>query len=62
MKAVMNVYELKKQPELIKYYHAAAGFQTKPTWILAIKNKHYASWLGLTAANAAQYFSESNEM
>jgi hypothetical protein len=29
--AVANVYELKTQPELIRYYHAVAGFQTKPT-------------------------------
>jgi hypothetical protein len=39
--AVANVYELKTQPELIRYYHAAAGFPTKPTWIAAIKNRHY---------------------
>ncbi len=36
--AVANVYELKMQPELIRYYHAAAGFPTKPTWVAAIKN------------------------
>ncbi len=29
--AIYNVYELKTQPELIRYYHAAAGFPTKPT-------------------------------
>jgi hypothetical protein len=34
--AVHNVYELKTQPELICYLHAAAGFPTKPTW-LAVK-------------------------
>ena len=34
--AVHNVYELKMQPELICYLHAAAGFPTKPTW-LAVK-------------------------
>ncbi len=45
--AVHNVYELKTQPELIRYLHAAAGFPTKPTWLAAIKNKHYASWPGL---------------
>ena len=37
--AIANVYKLKTQPELIRYYHAAAGFPTKPTWIMAIK-KH----------------------
>jgi hypothetical protein len=42
-KAIHNVYELKMQPELIQYLHAAAGFPTKPTWIKAIKNKQFAS-------------------
>ena len=31
--AVHNVYELKTKPEVIRYYHAAAGFLTKRTWI-----------------------------
>ena len=46
--AIHNVYELKTQPELVRYYHAAAGFPTKPSWLKAIKNKQYASWPGLT--------------
>jgi hypothetical protein len=37
--AIANVYKLKMQPELVRYYHAAAGFPTKPTWIAVIK-KH----------------------
>jgi hypothetical protein len=41
-KAIANVYELKTQPELVRYYHTAAGFPTKPTWLKAIKNNHYA--------------------
>ena len=41
--AVHNVYKLKTKPELIQYYHTAAGFPTKPTWIKAIKNKQYTS-------------------
>jgi hypothetical protein len=31
--AIHNVYELKTQPELVQYYHAAAGFPTKPSWL-----------------------------
>ena len=59
---INNVYNLKAKPELIRYYHAAAGFPTKPTWIKAIKNGHYRKWPGLYAADAAKYFPESNEM
>ena len=58
--AVNNVYELKTKPELIRYYHAAAGFPTRPTWLAAIKNKHYSSWPGLSADDAARYFPESD--
>ena len=50
--AVHNVYELKTQPELVCYLHAAAGFPTKPTWIAVIKNKQYASWPGRNSVGA----------
>jgi hypothetical protein len=46
--AVFNVYELKTQPELVRYLHASAGFPTKPTWLRAVRNRQYASWPGLT--------------
>ena len=59
---INNVYELKTKPELIRYYHAAAGFPTKPSWLAAIKNGHYKTWPGLDAETAARYFPESDEM
>ncbi len=39
-KAIANVYELKKQPELVHYYHAVAEFPTKPTWVAVIKKRN----------------------
>jgi hypothetical protein len=60
-KAIHNVYELKTQPELVGYYHAAAGFPTKPSWLKAIKNKQYASWPGLTWEAVNKHFPESKE-
>ena len=59
--AIFNVFELKKQPEIVRYYHAAAGFPTKPTWIKAINNKQYASWPGLTSEMVQKYYPESEE-
>jgi hypothetical protein len=59
--AIHNVYKLKTQPELVQYYHAAAGFPTKPSWLKAIKNKQYASWLGLTWQAANKHYPESKE-
>jgi len=55
------VYELKTQPELVRYYHAAAGFPTKPLWLEAINNKQYASWPGLTWEAVNKHFPESKE-
>ena len=47
--------------ELVRFYHAAAGFPTKPTWLAAIKNGHYASWKGLNYSSVAKHFPESEE-
>jgi len=55
------VYELKTQPKLVRYYHAAAGFPTKPSWLKAIKNKQYASWPGLTWEAVNRNFPKSGE-
>ena len=57
----LSEYKLKTKPELVRYFHTAAGFPTKPTWIKAIKNCHYKSWPGLTAESAAEYYPESIE-
>jgi hypothetical protein len=59
--AIHNVYKLKTQPELVQYYHAAAGFPTKPSWLKAIKNKQYASWPGLTWQPANKHYPKSKE-
>ena len=55
------MYELKTQPELVRYCPAAAGFPTKPSWLKAIKNKQYASWPGLTWEAVNKHFPESEE-
>ena len=57
-----SVYELKTRPELICYFHAAAGFPMKPTWVKAIKNGHYESWPGLTWEVTSKYFRIHRDM
>jgi hypothetical protein len=59
--AIHNVYELKTQPELVRYYHAAAGFLTKPTWLRAIKNKQYALWPGLSIEAITRHYPDTEE-
>jgi hypothetical protein len=55
-KAIASIYKLKTQPELVHYYHAVVGFPTKPTWVVAIKNRQFALWLGLTAKAVTKHF------
>ena len=42
--SINSVYDLQNKPELIRYYHAAAGFPTKTTWLAMIRNKQYVAW------------------
>ena len=55
----LSAYRLKTKLELVRYFHAAAGFPTKPTWVKVIKNGHYKSRPGLTWEVAAKHFPES---
>ena len=59
---ILNVYDVRTKPELTRYYHAAAGFPTKPTWLASIKNGHYKTWPGLGRSMAAKYFPEAKEV
>jgi hypothetical protein len=52
---------LKTQPELVRYLHAAAGFSTKQTWLVVIKNKQFASWPGLIVKAVAKHHPENKE-
>ncbi len=58
---IHNVYELKTQRKLVQYYHAAAGFPTKLSWLKALRNKQYASWPGLTWQAANKHYPKSKE-
>ena len=59
--SIHNLYELKTHPDFARYYHASAGFPTKPSWLKAIKNEQYASWPGLTWEMANKHYPESEE-
>ena len=39
---------------LIQYYHAAAGFPVRYTWVKPIEAGNFTSWTGLTYHNAAK--------
>ena len=45
-------YNIPSVAALIKYFHAAAGFPLKLTWLADIKDGNYALWPVLTCAHA----------
>jgi hypothetical protein len=51
---VHDAYELKTQPELVRYHHASAENPTKPTWLAAIP--------GLSLDAERKHFLDSEEM
>jgi hypothetical protein len=59
--AAINAHDLPSVGALVHYLHAAAGFPVKSTWLAAIKAGNYASWPGLTYANASKYCPSSDE-
>ena len=40
---------------IVEYYHAAAGWPVKKTWIVATQRNTYASWPGLTKHMVRQH-------
>ena len=59
--SMCNFFELRKQPEIVRFLHVAAGFLTKRTWLKVIKKGFHSSWPGLTARAAEKYFPEAEE-
>ena len=50
-----SAYNLPSVDALIHYFHAAAGYPVRSTWLTAISAGNYSSWTGLTLANATKY-------
>ena len=58
---IHNVYELPSIERTIRYFHAAAGFPIKYTWIKSIRNGNYLTWPLTTVTNVHKHFPESEE-
>ena len=50
-----SAYDLPSVEALVRFFHAAAGYPVKATWLEAIKEGYYSSWPGLTYSNASKY-------
>eukprot|EP00536_Pseudo-nitzschia_multiseries_P018761 jgi/Psemu1/57217/gm1.57217_g len=56
-----GAYQIQAIPKLIRFYHAAAGYPTKETWVRAIERGSFATWLGLTAQRVNRYLPLTEE-
>jgi hypothetical protein len=56
-----SVYELPNLEQVVAWYHAAAGYPTKATWLKAIEAGFYTSWPLLTAKAVKKHFPETPE-
>ena len=61
VETVNSVYELPNLEQVIAWYHAAAGYPTKTTWLKAIEAGFFATWPMLTAKAVKKHFPESDE-
>ena len=50
-----SAYDLPSVEALIRYFHTAAGYPVRSTWLKAISVGNYSTWTGLTLANATKY-------
>ena len=56
--AINNLYELPSIYPAISYFHGAAGFPTKVTWLKAIRNEIYLLWPLVNIKNFNKFFLE----
>ena len=53
--APYSTYDLPSIAALIRYFHTAAGYPFRSTWIKSIGAGNYSSWPGINLANATKY-------
>jgi hypothetical protein len=61
MEFINSVYELPNTKQIIAWYHAAAGYPTKPTWLKAIEAGFLATWPLLTTKAVKKHFAGFNK-
>ena len=50
-----SAYDFPSVEARIRYFHTAAGYPVRSTWLTAISDGNYSCWKGLTLANATKY-------
>ncbi len=54
--AANAIFDLPDNCQTLTYYHAAAGFPTKETFLSAVHASNFATWPGLTRTLVSKYF------
>jgi len=55
------IFVLPNSRQTLLYFHAAAGFPTKESFLEAVRAGNYATWPGLTTTLIAKHFPDSDE-
>ena len=50
-----STYDLPSVADLIRYFHATAGYPVRSTWLKSVGAGNYSLWPGLTLANVTKY-------
>ena len=56
-----RVYDLPSIADLVRYFHAAAAYPVRSTWLNSIKAVNYESWPIFTYNYVARYFPSAYE-
>ena len=56
-----NVHRIRSKKVLIDYYHRAAGFPMKKTWLAALHRGEYRDWPGLTPELVSKHLPQDTE-
>jgi hypothetical protein len=59
--AANAIFDLPDNCQTLMYYHAAARFPTKETFLSAVHAGNFATWLGLMTTLVSKYFPDSEE-
>ena len=59
--AINSAYKLPSLGQLVRYFHACAGYSTKETWLKAIWEGYYLSWPGLKTNKFNRNYPETDE-
>jgi hypothetical protein len=55
------IFDLPNTRQSLMYFHAAAGFPVKKTFLDTVHARNYATWPGLTTTLIAKHFPDSDE-